>query len=144
MRVAVIALALLLGGCASGEYQAGQMLPGRIISLADGTTLPMQYELTSGSGSMTATNPKSGELFQGTYTAILESHTVQNTSTSIFDLSDDDAQSVSTSDVAQGSAVLVGNMGTVINLKLHVKVGNPPTGFGEGEDNKGVKYTVQF
>ena len=145
MKIVTVLVALLLAGCATeGQYQPGAMLPGRIIALSDGTTFPMQYEFTSGSGKMTARNPITGELFQGTYTAILETHTVQNTNTSIFDLSDDDSQSVSTSDVAQGTAVLVGNKGTVLNLKLHVKVGNPPTGFGEGEDNKGGKYSVQF
>jgi hypothetical protein len=117
------------------------MLPGRIISLADGTTLPMQYEFTSGSGKMTATNPVTAEFFQGTYTAVLETRVHTHQSNSLFG---NDDTSVETADVAQGSAVLVGNKGTVLNLKLQVKVGNPPSGFGEGEDNKGVKYNVQF
>ena len=141
MRTGIILLALLLCGCATEGYKDGDMLPGRIISLADGTTLAMQVELTSGSGKMIATNPVTGEILQGTYTAMLETKVRTHQATSLFG-SDD--TSTETSDVAEGTAILVGNKGTVLNLKLHVKVGNPPTGFGDGEDNKGVKYNVQF
>ena len=141
MRIGIILLALLLCGCATEGYAPGSMLPGRIISLADGTTLAMQYELTSGSGKMIATNPVTGEILQGMYTAVLETKVHTHQSNSLFG-SDD--TSTETGDVAEGTAVLVGNKGTDLNLKLHVKVGNPPTGFGDGEDNKGVKYNVQF
>jgi hypothetical protein len=141
MRTGIILLALLLCGCATEGNKYGDMLPGRIISLADGTTLAMQYELTSGSGKMIATNPVTGEILQGMYTAVLETKVHTHQSNSLFG-SDD--TSTETGDVAEGTAVLVGNKGTVMNLKLHVKVGNPPTGFGDGEDNKGVKYNVQF
>jgi hypothetical protein len=142
MKIVVVLLAVLLCGCATQGYAPGTMLPGRIISLSDGTTLAMQYELTSGSGRMVATNPVTGEFFQGTYTAVLENRTRTHVDNSLF--GNDNETSVETSDVAQGSAVLVGNKGTVLNLKLQVKVGNPPSGFGEGQDNKGVKYNVQF
>lgn len=101
----------------------------------------MQYELTSGSGRMTATNPATGEFLDGRYTAVLETRVRTHQSNSLFA---EDETSVETTDVAQGSAVLVGNKGTVLNLKLQVKAGNPPSGFGEGQDNKGVKYNVQF
>jgi len=141
MRIGIILVALLLCGCATEGNKYGDMLPGRIISLADGTTLAMQYELTSGSGKMIATNPVTGEILQGMYTAVLETKVHTHQSNSLFG-SDD--TSTETGDVAEGTAVLVGNKGTVLNLKLHVKVGNPPTGFGDGEDNKGVKYNVQF
>ena len=141
MRIAITLVALLLCGCATEGYAPGSMLPGRITSLADGTTLAMQYELTSGSGKMIATNPVTGEILQGMYTAVLETKVHTHQSNSLFG-SDD--TSTETGDVAEGTAVLVGNKGTVLNLKLHVKVGNPPTGFGDGEDNKGVKYNVQF
>ena len=63
MRIVITLLALLLCGCATEGYAPGTMLPGRIISLADGTTLAMQYEFTSGSGKMIATNPVTGEYF---------------------------------------------------------------------------------
>jgi hypothetical protein len=141
MRIAITLLALLLTACAAGGYAPGTMLPGKIISLSDGTTFPMQYEFAASSGAMTATNPVTGEYFQGTYTGIQETHVVQHTEASFWGDTD---QSVETSAVAQAAAVLVGNKGTVLNLKLHVKIGNPPSGFGEGEDNKGVKYNVQF
>jgi hypothetical protein len=141
MRIVVALLAVLLCGCATEGYEYGAMLPGRIVSLADGTTLAMQYEFSSRTGKMIATNPVTSETFQGTWTAVQETHVRTHQDNSLFG-SDD--TSVDTSDVADGSAVLVGNKGTVLNLKLHVKAGNPPSGFGDGEDNKGVKYNVQF
>jgi hypothetical protein len=101
----------------------------------------MQIELSYGSGSMSATDPVTGEVFNGTYTAILETHVIQHQSTSLFG---SDATVTDTSGVAQGSAVLVGNKGTVLNLKLHIKPGTQPSGFGEAEDNHGKKYNVQF
>ena len=54
MRTGIILLALLLCGCASEGYRYGDMLPGRIVSLADGTTLAMQYEFSSATGKMIA------------------------------------------------------------------------------------------
>ena len=91
---------------------------------------------------MTATDPVTGEIFAGTYTAILDQHVIQHQSTSLFG---DDDTAVDTSGIAQGSAVLVGKQGNRgESAKLQIKPGTNPTGFGEAEDNHGKKYNIQF
>ncbi len=145
MRIAIAFLTFALAACATGPdpYALGNMLPGKIVSLSDGTVFPAQAEISTGSGRMTAVNPVTGESFEGRYTAILETKVVQHSTTSFW--GDEDAgQSVESSDVAQASAVMVGTKGTVLNVKMKVKAGHPPSAFGDAEDNKGQKYNVQF
>jgi len=136
----------VVSGCATVPTRAGTMMGGRIVALADGRILPMQIELTplsQSTGRMMATDPASGELLDGTYTAILSSSYTQHSRPGLF--GDEHAgNTVQMNDTAQATAVLVGNKGTVINLHMQIKVGNPPAGIGEGEDNKGKKYSVQF
>ena len=119
------------------------MLPGTITCLSDGSVFPAQVEITAGSGRMTATNPTTGEIFTGRYTALQENKVVQQVDNSFWG-DGDTSQAVETSDIAHASAVLVGNKGTVLNIKMEVKAGHPPIAFGDAEDNKGAKYNVQF
>lgn len=141
---AVIAvLAIALAGCATDPYPVGSMIPGRITSLSDGKVLPMQIQLSYGAGKMSAVDTASGETFDGSYTAVVQTNVVQHSQPGLFG-DTDTGQSVQTSDVAQASAVLVGTKGTVLNFKMTIKAGSPPIGFGDGEDNHGKKYNVQF
>jgi len=122
------------------------MYPGKIIKLSTGLTLPMQYELSSGQGRMTAQNPKTGENFDGTYTAIAETKVTQFSHTNFWGTKKDQ-QAVEVSNVVPGSVVLVGDKGTVIKFDIKVQPGNRyrlPIGYGEGEDNHGKKYHLQF
>jgi hypothetical protein len=145
MRIVVAMLAFLLVGCATAPdpYGLGSMLPGKIVSLSDGVVFPAQVEITYGSGKMTATNPVTGEVFEGRYTAIQENKVIRHVDNSFWG-NGDTSQAVETSDIAHGSAVLVGNKGTVMNIKLEVKAGHPPIAYGVAEDNNGKKYNVQF
>jgi len=149
MQKAIFVLvAFLLAGCATepDPYAIGALLPGKLISLKDGHALATQIEISSmdhPTGKITAVDPASGEQFSGTYTFVLETKVVQSSQPGfLFDT--DTGQSVQTSDVAPGTAVLIGDKGTVVSLKLTAKAGHPPTGYGEGEDNKGNKYSLQF
>jgi len=146
-KLIVVLAALILAGCASepDPYGVGATMPGKLISLKDGHILPVNVQISSmahPTGAMTAVDPASGEQFNGTYICVVETKVVQNTQQGFWDT--DTEQSVQTSDVAPGTAVLVGDKGTVVNLKFTVKAGRPPSGFGEGEDNKGTKYSLQF
>jgi hypothetical protein len=145
MKVAasLLGLSLLLVGCAQSPYQLGTYIPGRIVSLSDGKILPMQIELSYGSGHMKAVNPDTGETFDGIYTAINETKLSAVSRPGLF--GDQDVASQTTvSDVSQSSAVLVGSKGTVIDVKMTIKSGAPPIGYGDGVDNAGKKYRVQF
>ncbi|WP_291272981.1 hypothetical protein [Geothrix sp.] len=138
--------ALMVGCMAPDPYPVGSMLPGKIISLSDGNIFSMEIQLTAlsaPSGKMTATDYKSNEKFNGTYTCIVETKIIQDSKPTFWG-SQETKTSQEVSDVVPGVAVLVGDKGTVINIKMKIKAGNPPFGFGEGEDNKAKKYTIQF
>jgi len=143
---AALCAVAVVSGCATVPSPAHTMLGGRIVALSDGRILPMQIELiplSQSTGRMMASDPASGEILDGTYTALLSSSYTQQSRPGLF--GDEHAgKSVQTNDTAQATATLVGNKGTVINLHMQIKVGNPPAGIGEGEDNKGKKYSVQF
>jgi hypothetical protein len=148
MKTFIIALALLLTGCATGPdpYAAGNMLPGKLTSLSDGHVIPVQIELQPMShptGTMTGIDPVTGEQFSGNYTFIVETKVVRQSQPGLL-FDEDTSRAVQTSNVAPGTAVLVGDKGTVINLTITAKAGSPPVGLGNGEDNKGRKYTLQF
>jgi hypothetical protein len=139
----LLALSLLLVGCAESPYRLGAFIPGRIVSLSDGKILPMQIQLSYGSGHMTAVNPDTGETFDGIYTAINETKLSAVSRPGLFG-DEDVASSTTVSDVSQSSAVLVGSKGTVIDIKMTIKAGAPPIGYGDGVDNAGKKYRIQF
>lgn len=148
MKKALLSIiSVLMVGCVAPDpYPVGSMLPGKIISLSDGNILSMEIQLTplsSPSGKMTAIDSKGNEKFNGTYTCIVETKIVQDSKPSFWG-SQETKTSQEVSDVVPGVAVLVGDNGTVINIKMKIKAGNPPIGFGEGEDNRGKKYTIQF
>lgn len=143
MRFFIALFLVSLAGCAAPTHQAGDMIPGRIISLSKGTLLPMQIQLSYGSGRMTAVNPATGESFEGNYTAIQDTKHVQYSRPTLLG-NQETHQAVESSTSVPASAVLVGNKGTVLSIKMQIKAGNPPIGFGEAVDNKGDKYNVQF
>ena len=94
-------------------------------------------------GTMTGIDPVTGEQFSGNYTFIVETKVVRQSQPGLL-FDEDTSRAVQTSNVAPGTAVLVGDKGTVINLTITAKAGSPPVGLGNGEDNKGRKYTLQF
>jgi hypothetical protein len=146
-KALLLIILVLMVGCAGPDpYPVGSMLSGKIISLSDGNIFSMEIELTTmsaPSGKMTATDLKSNEKFNGTYTCIVETKVTQDSKPTFWG-SQETKTSHEVSDVVPGVAVLVGDKGTVINIKMKIKAGRPPIGFGEGEDNRGKKYTIQF
>ncbi|WP_372839946.1 hypothetical protein [Phaeovulum sp.] len=143
MKKFLLVAMLALTACATVPNTFGTMIPGTLTSLSDGAVLPMEIEVTTGSGKITATDPRNGEVFAGTYTAMMETQVLQH-SQQTFLGPQVTGQTVQTSGLAVGSAVLVGNMGRVLNVTMKIKPGNPPHGFGEATDNRGKKYNLQF
>jgi len=125
------------------------MIPGHMYSLHDGTEFVFAIERSSGKGIMTARNLKTGEVFAGTYTAMLVDGGV---STGAYQ----NAWGFNTGTVTTrkpgtrgvGKGILRGNKGTIISISMDIKPSWDyrvnPSGFGEGTDNKGIKYQVQF
>lgn len=143
----VMGLALATTACATtSPYQIGSFIPGRMIALNDGKLYPLQIQLSTfanPTGKMIATDPASGEIMEGYYTAL---PSTTYTQTARPGLLGPQAAGTATqiSDTVPASATLVGNKGTVVQLRMQIKAGTPPIGFGEGEDNHGIKYSVQF
>lgn len=143
---------ILLASCAvpnptpTGPF----MIPGRIYSLQDGTVLEFAIERSSGQGIMTAFNPVAGERFTGTYTAIITEGggSEQSVASNFWGQVGPTVTKTSAATRAAGRGVLRGDKGTVISITVEIKPSYNrqinPSGFGEGLDNHGVKYQVQF
>jgi hypothetical protein len=99
------------------------MIPGKLYSLIDGSVITCNLEVSTGHGKIEATNPNTGEVFIGNYTVILVSDIM-----------------------GRGRGMMKGDKGTVIFLTLEFSKGtvwNLPVGYGDGEDNNGLKYQYQ-
>lgn len=119
----MLILSLMLLLFTSLPTLAGSMIPGKLYSLADGSVITCNLELSTGQGKIEAINPKTGEVFAGHYTVIF-----------VSDL------------MGRGRGMMKGNKGTVIFLSIEFSKGtvwNLPVGYGDGEDNKGFKYQYQ-
>lgn len=141
------------------------MLDGKMYALGEQpTTLAFAIELSRGHGKMTAHNPITGEKFEGTYSAVFHRN---GGPTAVVIAPASNAPTPLERGIAQGSAqgaaiatatrptratgkgVLIGDMGTTIEIALDITPGGflpgtHPHGVGEGVDNKGRRYQVQF
>lgn len=102
---------------------AGTMIPGRLYLLKDGSEITCNLEFSTGQGKIEASNPKTGEVFKGHYTVIFVSDIM-----------------------GRGRGVMFGDKGTIIFLNIEFSKGtiwNLPVGYGDGEDNNGLKYQYQ-
>ena len=131
-------IALTVSSCAGG------MLPGQMYSLDDGSELNFKIEKSRGTGSMTAYNTVTGERFNGQYTGKYTGGersfgTVSGQGDNISTI-----QSFTPPSGATARGILRGDQGTVIEVYLDITPGFRPTGFGEGLDNKGRRYQLQF
>ena len=151
MIISITLLSLLFAGCAVvPQTQTGPiMIPGRMFNLKDGTEFVLAIERSSGIGIMTARNLVTGEQFAGNYTAML---TDGGVSTSTYNNNwGFDAGTVTTNTPgtkAVGKGILRGDRGTVISISMDIKPSYKahinPSGFGDGTDNTGTRYQLQF
>lgn len=119
-------------------------LPGKMYSLNDGTESAFEIQRSSGTGGMTAHNPKTGERFTGQYTA-----TAIGGGTSRIDIDLGGTKSgtgtvYTPPSYANARGILRGDKGTVISVYLDIRPGLRPTGHGEGVENIGNRYQFQF
>ena len=143
---------ILLTACASPQRTptGPVMIPGRIYSLQDGTALEFAVERSSGQGTMTAFNSVTGERFTGTYSAIITEGggTEQSVASNFWGQVGPTVTKSTAATRAAGRGVLRGDKGTVISITMEIKPSYDsrvnPSGFGDGLDNHGVKYQVQF
>lgn len=143
---------ILLTACATPQHTptGPVMIPGRLYSLQDGTALEFAIERSRGQGIMTAFNPVTGERFTGTYSAIITEGggTEQSVANNFWGQVGPTVTKTTAATRAAGRGVLRGDKGTIISITVEIKPSyNPhinPSGFGDGLDNRGVKYQVQF
>jgi len=143
---------LFLAGCAVGPppVSGPVMIPGRMYCLKDGTEFQLAIERSSGVGMMTGLNTVTGERFTGTYSAMVtEGGAVeQSTIANNWGTTTGTVSKTTLATKAIGRGVLRGDKGTVISFSVDIKPSyHPsinPSGFGEGTDNNGLKYQIQF
>jgi len=140
IKLTVLALSsVFLAAC-------GTMLPGTMYSLDSGVEMPFEIETSRSTGSLKATNPETGEIFTGQYTGKFTgggySQGTIRTASASTGISR--FQSFTPPTGANARGILKGDQGTVISIYLDITPGFRPTGFGEGVDNKGVEYQIQF
>ena len=131
--------ALALSSCAGG------MLHGQMFRLDNGAQWPFDIQTSYGTGKLTATDPQTGEVFTGQYTGVYQgggssygtAFNAQLLSTTTF-------QSFTPPSNATARGILRGDRGTVIQIYLDIRPGLVPKGHGQGLDNKGRQYQIQF
>ena len=159
--ISLLMMCMLMNGCAMrSDIKIGEMLPGEITSLSDGNVLPMEVEVIRASDvnfRMTAYNPKTGEKFQGKGSGILavnvssgsafSTGTSNSGSYSAQGFGSASGTAVAYSNAVEETAVLIGDKGTVLNIKMRAQIAIRKSqlhGYGEAEDNKGNKYQVRY
>jgi hypothetical protein len=147
--LASLVVAATLSACVSVPVE--RVFHSRMYNLSTGEVITgISRTNRAGQSIITAGPTKSGETFTGEATSI-----DNRIATSSFGggrvstpgvLSDSyirtSSYSTSTPGYQNGSAILVGSQGTVIDILYRVSLSG--IGEGEGQDNNGVKYRLQF
>ena len=152
--------AILITGCASSPTTSTVAashrgwLIGKLTS-SDGQVMDFLIQKRrvlngSASGGVYATNAVTGQSFEGQYTGIMQGGFSQSWSTASAWGTGGSATATGQgwgqwqSAVANTQAFLSDGKGTVINLRMEIRAGWIPHGFGGGRDNHGTDYQVQF
>lgn len=151
MRATLTALviAATLSACAS--VPAERVFHSRMYNLSTGEMITGESRVNrAGQSVITAGPTKSGETFTGEATSIDNrirsassgSGTVSNPGVISDSYIRTSTYSTTTPGYQNGSAILVGSQGTVLDILYRVSLAG--IGEGEGVDNNGVKYRIQF
>ncbi|BBN59783.1 hypothetical protein [Hydrogenovibrio marinus] len=156
-----IALLMLmtLSGCASHNARninLGDMMPGEMISLKDGTKLACAVEFISShyeGGKITAFNSTTNEAFSGRYHVMLVGGgSSTGVVTNAWGFTTGSIKTTSDATAATAKGVLTGSKGTVIDISLNLTPTKNPnndyavffSGQGTGVDNRGARYQIYF
>ena len=140
-----VIICMLTGVGLSACVGVGGMIPGHLYS-DKGQMLEFAIEKAYRTGGVTAFNPKTNERFSGKYVGILEEISSSSSafaSAGRFSASGFSNSSIS-SNVANATAFLQGDKGTLLSCRMQIEAGLNPHGFGSCEDNKGSRYRLQF
>lgn len=143
--ITLVISSFVLAGCLG----AGRMLPGNIIA-ETGDVLDFEIETAYRSGAVTASNPRTGETFGGRYTAIVD--TTYSRSTNQVNVYGAAGSVTGTgfgttaqrSSIGNASAFLRGDRGTTLNCTIQIEASIRPTGIGTCQDQRGLRYRLQF
>ena len=113
-------------------------MPGNIIS-TQGKTLSFEIERAHRSGAVTAFDPSTDERFVGNYVAI-----VNSVSSAAYSPLAGWGVARTTSNVANATAFLRGDKGSVLNCDMQIEGGFNPHGIGQCTDNHAENYRLQF
>jgi hypothetical protein len=146
---ALIILGCLLTGCVT--VPADRVFTGRIYNLSTGEIIPaVAHTDRAGKSLLTAGPTRSGETFSGEATSIENAvqsssygnESISNAGSAYSTYVSSSSYAVSRPGYQNGTAILVGNEGTVIDIVYQVNLSG--TGEGEGKDNKGINYRILF
>jgi hypothetical protein len=128
--------AISLSACAGG------MIPGQIYS-EQGKILEFQIEKARRTGTVTAFDPQTGEHYSGNYVGILEA--VGGSSVTVSSAGSVGATSFGLgSNIANATAYLTGDKGSMLNCEMKIEASISPHGIGGCTDQRGGKYRLQF
>lgn len=138
----LIAMGAAVGLCSCG---GGGMLPGSIYS-NDGRILNFEIEKSKGAGAVRALDPATGETFSGSYVGIRERLDVAASGVAVGGnvVATQSGSGSVQSNVANATAFLKGDKGTMLNCTMKIETGFSPHGLGDCQDNQGRTYRLQF
>jgi hypothetical protein len=145
-RCAAVALVSLLPlSCAAQGPPMGAMLPGNLYTL-DGRVLDFAIQKEPRSGDVTAFDPTTQERFSGTYVGVLESTSASSSGlvTNGRGFAVGSGSAVSGSNMADATAFLRGDKGSMLTCSMRIEAAVYPHGLGTCTDNRGGSYRLQF
>jgi hypothetical protein len=127
---------LAVAGC--GGIESGMMLPGTLLT-DDGKTISFEIERARRAGSMTGLDLSTGEKFSGSYVGI-----IGGTNAVAYAPGAGFAFGGARSNIANATAFMRGDKGTILTCEMQIEAGLFPHGIGQCKDNRAITYHLQF
>lgn len=127
----VVGFAFVLSGC-------GTFIDGKLYAIEQGTVWPLEVQISRGHGEIRASDPATGERFQGTYSGVRGGAVgvgFAGGTTAFAGASRTDVPAIAT---------MIGDRGSVLDCEMLIQAGLRPHGFGTCKDKQGRVYRLQF